>query len=366
VLSPCLTPCSFAVHRPGTMEEVFSSYCGPGNSGMDGKTFAKLCKDTGLINKTFTPTDADLVFSKAVEKGQRRITFEAFERALGFVANKKGMDPSQVAEAITSSKGPVLTGTRADNVRFHDDKSTYTGVHVNGGPDAPAKGPGRAPASGMHLRPDAADAGAGAGSGSSRTPRSAALQSVWPALSSPRTAAGPTPPGGTSPRPAQQRSAGAQPAARPAAQAPQRAQAAGGSVKATFDAYSAGQPGMDGKSFVKLCKDCHLMDKAFTATDADLIFAKAAGKGARRIDVAQLHQALEQVAAKKHIGVAEVEAAVSASGGPVLAGTQADAVRFHDDKSTYTGVHVNGGPESVAVGAGSATQLASAGMRMGQ
>lgn len=32
------------------------------------------------------------------------------------------------------TQGPILYGTKADNVRFHDDKSTYTGVHKMGGP----------------------------------------------------------------------------------------------------------------------------------------------------------------------------------------------------------------------------------------
>merc|ERR1711988_960898 len=41
-------------------------------------------------------------------------------------------------------------------------------------------------------------------------------------------------------------------------------------------------------------------------------------------------------------------------GGPVLHATHAENVRFHDDKSTYTGTHARGGPESVAVGTGSA------------
>lgn len=30
--------------------------------------------------------------------------------------------------------GPILYGTKAENVRFHDDKSLYTGVHKHGGP----------------------------------------------------------------------------------------------------------------------------------------------------------------------------------------------------------------------------------------
>jgi len=32
---------------------------------------------------------------------------------------------------------------------------------------------------------------------------------------------------------------------------------------------------MEGKSFAKFAKDCKLIDKKFTATDVDLIFAKA-------------------------------------------------------------------------------------------
>jgi len=36
-----------------------------------------------------------------------------------------------------------------------------------------------------------------------------------------------------------------------------------------------------------------------------------------------------------------------AHGGPSFAGTKADAVKFHDDQSLYTGVHAKGGPTTV-------------------
>lgn len=36
--------------------------------------------------------------------------------------------------SVGASKGPVLTGTKAEANKFHDDKSLYTGVHANGGP----------------------------------------------------------------------------------------------------------------------------------------------------------------------------------------------------------------------------------------
>lgn len=33
--------------------------------------------------------------------------------------------------------------------------------------------------------------------------------------------------------------------------------------------------------------------------------------------------------------------------GPSFSGTKAEANKFHDDKSLYTGVHANGGPTNV-------------------
>lgn len=109
---------------------------------MDGRTFVKALKDSGLIGKAFSATDADLLFSKVVPKGQRRLCFAGFLEALAQVATKKGVEVDDIKHAVISSAGPTLNGTVADSVRFHDDKSTYTGVHVNGGPEAVGKGTG--------------------------------------------------------------------------------------------------------------------------------------------------------------------------------------------------------------------------------
>lgn len=40
---------------------------------------------------------------------------------------------------------------------------------------------------------------------------------------------------------------------------------------------------MDGKTLVKLAKDCDLIDKKFTTVDIDIIFAKVKSKGSRKI-----------------------------------------------------------------------------------
>jgi hypothetical protein len=56
---------------------------------MEGKAFAKLCKDNKLLCKAVTPTDVDLIFAKVKAKGQRKINFEEFIKGLDLIAAKK-------------------------------------------------------------------------------------------------------------------------------------------------------------------------------------------------------------------------------------------------------------------------------------
>jgi hypothetical protein len=97
---------------------------------MDGKTFAKFAKDTKLIDKKFTATDVDLIFAKSKQKTERRITYAEFNKALQYIAEKKGVSVDEVKEHVTSSSGPTFTGTKAEANKFHDDKSLYTGVYA--------------------------------------------------------------------------------------------------------------------------------------------------------------------------------------------------------------------------------------------
>ena len=96
---------------------------------MEGKTFSKMMKDCGLYDKKFTATSADITFSKAKPKGERRISLKDFCFALDLVAEEKGMSYDDLVSAIASSEGPASSGTKADAVKFHDDKSMYTGAH---------------------------------------------------------------------------------------------------------------------------------------------------------------------------------------------------------------------------------------------
>jgi len=63
---------------------------------MDGKSFAKMCKDTKLINKKLTTTDVDLIFAKSKAKTDRRITMDQFMTALGHCADKRQQGAEQI------------------------------------------------------------------------------------------------------------------------------------------------------------------------------------------------------------------------------------------------------------------------------
>lgn len=101
---------------------------------MDGKTFAKMAKDCKILDKKLTATDMDLIFAKVKAKTARKITYAQFENGIGECAAKKGISAEALVEKICSVGGPVYTGTKADNVKYHDDKSLYTGVYAQGGP----------------------------------------------------------------------------------------------------------------------------------------------------------------------------------------------------------------------------------------
>ena len=114
------------------LQQVFTSFAK--GKEMDGKSFAKFCKDTKMISKKLTTTDVDLIFAKVKTKGIRKITFPQFQSALEQVAAKKGVSMEFIMKKIAKAGGPQFQGTKADFVKFHDDKTTYTGVYAKGGP----------------------------------------------------------------------------------------------------------------------------------------------------------------------------------------------------------------------------------------
>eukprot|EP01062_Namystynia_karyoxenos_P027180 TRINITY_DN20943_c0_g1_i1.p1 TRINITY_DN20943_c0_g1~~TRINITY_DN20943_c0_g1_i1.p1 ORF type:complete len:477 (+),score=107.35 TRINITY_DN20943_c0_g1_i1:90-1433(+) len=122
------------------LADVFASFCAFGSGAhprpeLDNAKFAKLCRDTGLLDRRFTPTEADLAFSKVKPRGARVIDFHCFKQALlPEIAQRKGVAVSEVMSRICGGRGPSSSGTVAESVQLHDDPTMYTGVYRHGGP----------------------------------------------------------------------------------------------------------------------------------------------------------------------------------------------------------------------------------------
>jgi hypothetical protein len=117
-----------------SLKEVFLSFCSIGKSEMSNKEYAKLNKDCGLLDKKYTTTDVDIYFTKIKDKSSKVITYDQFNEGLKLAATKKGITYDDIVSKIRSAGGPSFTGTKAEYVKFHDDKNLYTGVYAKGGP----------------------------------------------------------------------------------------------------------------------------------------------------------------------------------------------------------------------------------------
>ena len=126
------------------MENIFSSFnvFGGGNADqMPGDKFVKALKDSGLLGSKFTSQDADIVFSKAKKSPNvRTLAYEDFLLALECISEETGVPYMDICNALLRGGGPQNSGTEAEAVRFHDDKSLYTGAYgANIGRSAPVR-----------------------------------------------------------------------------------------------------------------------------------------------------------------------------------------------------------------------------------
>ena len=117
----------------GDLKSIFQSFAN-GKSEMESKQFSKLVKECKLLDKKFTNNDVDIVFAKVKVKGLKTITFGDFDKALDEIAKKKGTTKENIVAAIQKHGAATYKGTKADYVKFHDDKNLYTGVYARGGP----------------------------------------------------------------------------------------------------------------------------------------------------------------------------------------------------------------------------------------
>lgn len=105
---------------------------------------------------------------------------------------------------------------------------------------------------------------------------------------------------------------------------------------------------MDGAKFIKFFRDSGLLGARITATDVDLIFAKARPvKGASKLRFDDFTWALHMAAERAGLDYRDLVIKAVGSGGPIANGTVAEPNKFHDDRSLYTGVSKQGGPTSV-------------------
>lgn len=119
-------------NAPQACIDKFTEFAGP---EMDGTEFSKFCVDCGLIDKGFRKEDIATIFAKVVPRGKRKITLEVgkdgfsqFDKLLSLLAEKKKSEVGELFQLVASGQ-KSSSGTKADAVKFHDDKSLYTGAH---------------------------------------------------------------------------------------------------------------------------------------------------------------------------------------------------------------------------------------------
>jgi hypothetical protein len=259
----------------GECERVFNAFSGPPRT-LEGREFKKMCDEIeGIYGSGFLKRDVDVVFASCKTKGTNHIDFAGFQECVRKIAAKKKTAPADVQQIVAASDGPIVHATKADAVRFHDDKNMYTGAH--------AEVHGRAGHDdGRHERLAAnAERFASADEG----------EHDWAA------------------------------------------------TEEVFALFANPDGTMDGREFLKFCVDCPLIDRKYTKNDVDVVFASAHPKG-RKIDITGFKTCVRKIADKKGVPTYQVQTAVERCAGPHTHATKTDAVRFHDDKTSYTGMHV--------------------------
>jgi hypothetical protein len=254
---------------------VFTAFAG---QDMDGKEFAKFCKDNKLVGHGMQKTDVDLIFAKVVPKGKRRMDFNMFQEACRHIASKRNQSNGDIQNIVASSEGPTLVGTKTEYSKFYDDKSTYTGAATYNekfdGVDPNA-------VMGRHEKQQAATDAAIHGG---------AAEADW------------------------------------------------GECSRVYSAFAGAGGTLEGREFKKMCDDIKgLIGSGFTKNDVDVVFTQCKSKQANYINFDGFKECVRRIAAKRSTTPSAVQEIVARSDGPTVHATKTDAVRFYDDKSTYTG-----------------------------
>ncbi|GAB5368656.1 hypothetical protein AAMO2058_001338400 [Amorphochlora amoebiformis] len=334
------------------LKDIYMAFCLFGdrnNKGtMNGRQFQKFCRDNGLISGPNAQTDCDIFFKKIIPKGKRVMLYSHFRQACEILAKGiYGDIPKALERFSRKCRGPTATGTVAENVKWHDDKSTYTGVYKQGGPTIvdnvitlrSLADRSKANARGVKLTDHKAE---GDKKGRNVVTNEVRLSRERKSLtdrSGVKLGA---------------RKKSPKPVGRRSSKSPAQNAAIGLTLKTVFmkfckfgDPTNTGK--MTGAKYFKFTKDCGIVDKKLTRTSVDLLFSKIKVKGQRTINFATFKKSMMDLAKLKFGSTDEIERILElALGGKTKSsGTKADKVKFHDDKSLYTGVYKKGGPTMV-------------------
>jgi len=324
---------------------------------MDSSHLMKLCRDAQLLDTKLTRTNVDLIFTRVCPKGSKRLNYKQFVNALTLFAEKKRMNPLKIFMMVVSIQGPSVSCTVANPNRFHDDKTTYTGVHTQGGPTKHDNGITLS----SHM------------DRSQNTDVRGVKQNDRVTLPTKRTlipgdigvqAMGAMSVNDHHDHHEQHDSAGIQ--STPFSNIltdnlnPEQAKhfTAHDLEEHLFEHFctynsktaSTPDPQMDSAAFVKWNRDLQIVGKGFTTTDCDLIFqkSKAGGNYSKRITFTEFRQvSIPLIAQAKRCSEQDLLERCLRFQGKVLRGTVAQYNKFHDDKATYTGVHTKGGPSKI-------------------
>jgi len=260
--------------------ESFSGYQGHDNAFQQ-NDLNKLCLDCKLYDKNFQKTHLGMVFAKFSNK-QSIIGFGQFQDCLRDIARRKGVPTSFVQMCVADRRGRRDEhATNPDFVKFHDDRSTYTGTHTE---NENHKAMGA-----RHKREEE---------------RHNRLAQEWD---------------GKEPLNREEWS----------------------QVETLFPRFCTdrgSEGGMTGRDFNQLCQDCNILGAKFATNDVDIIFAKVK-KGRLHIDFATFLEAMSHVSAQTGKSPSKLKELILKTGGPKFNATKADDVRLHNDPSTYTGIH---------------------------
>jgi len=120
----------YDIGEPGDWEPLRATYRAfqREGGGLTNREFAKLCEDSGLVHETrFLKGDADIIFAKLQ---QQKLNWEKFQEAVKLISERKKQQLEDIMLQIAQCSGPNLKCTQPDEVRLHDDKTTYTGTHA--------------------------------------------------------------------------------------------------------------------------------------------------------------------------------------------------------------------------------------------